>query len=166
MNAEKAAEILFNCATLLELYGANRHRIARYRYAAQVMLRLGELAPQAAQSPEALRALGFGERLTRKLHELFTTDNLAFYEDLLSDLPYGVVRLMQVPGVGPKLAFRLHTELGISSPKALAEAARRGEIHQLRGFGPRREAAYAAFGRPPAPVVPEEQLAFDFLKAA
>jgi transposase len=35
-------------------------------------------------------------------------------------------RLMQVPGVGPKLAFRLHKELGISSPKALAEAARRG----------------------------------------
>src|SRR5215212_7722334 len=107
MNAEKAAEILFNCATLLEMYGANQHRIARYRYAAQVMLRLGDLAPQAAASPEALKALGFGERLSRKLHELFATDSLAFYEDLLGELPYGVVRLMQVPGIGPKRAYRL-----------------------------------------------------------
>jgi DNA polymerase (family X) len=167
MTAEKAAEILFNCATLLELYKANPHRIGRYRYAAQVMLRLGDLAPQTAQNPEALRALGFGERLTRKLHELFTTGSLSFYDDLLSDLPYGVVRLMQVPGVGPKLAFRLFNELGVSSAAALAAAARRGEVHQLRGFGPRREAAYAAFGASaPAPPVPPAQLQFDFPKAA
>jgi DNA polymerase (family X) len=172
MNAEKAAEILVNCATLLELYGANRHRIARYRFAAQVMLRLGDLAPQAAQNPEALRALGFGERLSRKLHELFTTEHLSFYEDLLSDLPYGVVRLMQIQGIGPKLAFRLYNELGVSSPTALAEAARRGEVHLLKGFGPRRDASYAAYGRPvpvpPAPQAapPDGQLAFDFLKAA
>ena len=167
MTAEKAAEILFNCATLLELYKANPHRIGRYRYAAQVMLRLGDLAPQTAQNPEALRALGFGERLTRKLHELFTTGSLSFYDDLLSDLPYGVVRLMQVPGVGPKLAFRLFNELGVSSAAALAAAARRGEVHQLRGFGPRREAAYAAFGAPPAaPAPPPAQLQFDFPKAA
>ena len=166
MNAEKAAEILFNCATLLELHSANRHRIARYRYAAQVMLRLGDGAPQAARNPEMLRALGFGKRLSRKLHELFTTDGLAFYEDLLSDLPYGVVRLMQVEGIGPKRAFQLHNELGVSSPAALAEAARRGEVHQLRGFGPRREAAYAALGRPTPQSNPPGQLAFDFLKAA
>jgi DNA polymerase (family 10) len=131
------------------------------------MLRLGDLAPQTAQNPEALRALGFGERLTRKLHELFTTGSLSFYDDLLSDLPYGVVRLMQVPGVGPKLAFRLFNELGVSSAAALAAAARRGEVHQLRGFGPRREAAYAAFGASaPAPPVPPAQLQFDFPKAA
>jgi DNA polymerase (family 10) len=167
MTAEKAAEILFNCATLLELYKAHPHRIGRYRYAAQVMLRLGDLAPQTAQNPEALRALGFGERLTRKLHELFTTGSLSFYDDLLSDLPYGVVRLMQVPGVGPKLAFRLFNELGVSSAAALAAAARRGEVHQLRGFGPRREAAYAAFGASaPAPPVPPAQLQFEVPKAA
>src|SRR5947207_4774783 len=145
MNAEKASEILFNCATLLELYGANPHRIARYRFAGQMMRRLGDLAPEVARSPEALRALGFGDRLARKLHELFTTDSLAFYEDLLGELPYGVVRLMQVPGVGPKLAFRLHNELGVSSPGALAEAARRGDVERLRGFGPRRAANYAAW---------------------
>jgi DNA polymerase (family 10) len=167
MTAEKAAEILFNCATLLDLYSANPHRIARYRYAAQVMLQLGERAPQVARNPEALRTLGFGERLTRKLHELFTTGNLAFYEDLLSDLPYGVVRLMQVPGIGPKRAFQLYNELGVTSPGALAEAARRGQVHLLRGFGPRREADYAALGRPvPPPADAAAQLEFDFAKAA
>ncbi len=167
MTAEKAAEILFNCATVLELYKSNPHRIARYRYAAQMMLRLGNLAPQTAQNPEALRALGFGERLTRKLNELFTTGSLSFYEDLLGDLPYGVVRLMQVPGVGPKLAFRLYNELGVNSAAALAAAARRGEVHQLKGFGPRREAIYAAFEAPAAPPpTPIGQLQFDFPKAA
>ena len=100
---------------------------------------------------------------------------LGFYEDLLSDLPYGVVRLMRVPGIGPKRAFRLYKELGVSSPAALAAAARRGEVHRLRGFGPRREAEYAAYPgpapKPPASAAPDSaagggQLAFDFLSQA
>jgi Zn-dependent protease len=111
-----------------------------------------------------VRALGFGERLTRKLNELFTTGSLGFYDDLLGDLPYGVVRLMQVPGIGPKRAFQLYNELGVNSAATLAEAARLGEVHQLRGFGPRREAAYAAYNAP-APA-PPAQLQFDFPKAA
>ena len=166
MNAEQAAEILFNCATLLELHAANPHRIARYRFAAQMMLRLGPQVPFAASDPATLRALGFGERLARKLHELFTTGSLGFYEDLLSDLPYGVVRLMQVPGIGPRRAFQLYHELGVSSPAALGEAARQGKVHQLRGFGSRREADYAALGRPARHETPPGQMEFEFPKAA
>jgi DNA polymerase/3'-5' exonuclease PolX len=98
---------------------------------------------------------------------LFTTGSLGFYDDLLGDLPYGVVRLMQVPGVGPKRAFQLYNELGVNSAATLAAAARRGEVHQLRGFGPIREAAYAAYNAPTsAPPTPPAQLQFDFPKAA
>ncbi|MFL5731957.1 MAG: hypothetical protein ACJ78Q_02050, partial [Chloroflexia bacterium] len=44
---EQAAEVLFNCATLLQMAGANQYRIAHYRDAARTLLRLGPVALEA-----------------------------------------------------------------------------------------------------------------------
>jgi len=142
MAAPDAARILFNCATLLEMDGANTWRVAAYRNAGRVLLQLGYLAPRVVANDEALHALGFGKRLSAKLRELFTTGRLAFYDDLVAQQPLPIARLLRVPGVGPKTALRLVNELGIQSPQALAAAATRGEIHLVRGFGPRREALW------------------------
>ncbi|HET7078657.1 MAG TPA: helix-hairpin-helix domain-containing protein [Chloroflexia bacterium] len=146
ITSQEAAEILFNCATLLEMAGANPYRIAAYRNAARVMLQLGDLAPRVVVNDEAMRGLHFGKRLTRKLRELFAENHMTFYDELLAELPLPVARLMTVPGVGPKTALRLYNELGISSPKALAAAAGAGEIRKVHGFGPRREARWATAG--------------------
>src|SRR5690348_8131842 len=119
MTSQDAAKVLFNCATMLEMAEANRYRVAAYRRAALIMLRLGDLAPQAVANDEAMKGLGFGRRLTRKLRELFATGEMNFYDELLAEQPLPVARLMRVPGIGPKTAQRLYHELGIASPKAL-----------------------------------------------
>ena len=46
--------------------------------------------------------------------------------------------LMSVPGVGPRMAQRLHECLGIETPADLAAAARSGCLRSLYGFGPKR----------------------------
>ncbi|HUS15641.1 MAG TPA: helix-hairpin-helix domain-containing protein [Chloroflexia bacterium] len=156
MTAQEAARILFNCATLLEMEGANPFRVGAYRNAARVMLQLGYLAPRVVANDEALRALGFGKRLTAKLRELFTTGEMGFYQGLVAEQPLPVARLMSVPGVGPKTALRLVNELDIKSPRALAAAARSGDIEKVRGFGPRRAELWAGAdgGRPIPPAAP------------
>lgn len=146
MTSQEAARILFNCATMLEMAGANRYRVAAYRNAARVMLQLGYLAPRVAANDEALKALGFGRRLSAKLRELFANGGLSFYNELLGEQPLPVARLMSVPGVGPKTAYRLYNELGVNSPGSLAVAAGEGRVSKLRGFGPRREALWAGAG--------------------
>lgn len=146
MTSQEAAKILFDCATLLEMADANRYRVAAYRRAALIVLQLGDLAPRLVANDEALRALGFGKRLSRKLRELYTTGQLEFYDELVTAQPLPVARLMRLPGIGPKTAIRLYNELGVTSPKTLAAAAEAGEVRKLRGFGPRREAQWAAVG--------------------
>ncbi|MGA7733798.1 MAG: hypothetical protein WCD37_21245, partial [Chloroflexia bacterium] len=45
---EQVAEVLFNCATLLQMAGANPYRIARYRQAAVNFMNLGTPALEMA----------------------------------------------------------------------------------------------------------------------
>lgn len=151
---EQAAEVLFNCATLLQMAGANQYRIARYRDAARTLLRLGPVALEAALNEELWPKLNLGKRLGNKVRELVRDGSMNFYVELKADLPPAVDSLMSVQGVGPKLALRLHKELGVSNPAQLADAARRGQVSKLRGFGPKRQAAYAAIQGPNPPTMP------------
>src|SRR5215210_3602004 len=113
---EQAAEVLFNCATLLQMAGANQYRIARYRDAARMLLRLGPASLEAALEEELWPSLGLGKRLGTKLRELVREGSMNFYVELKADLPPAVDHLMNIHGIGPKLAVRLQKELGVRSP--------------------------------------------------
>jgi DNA polymerase (family X) len=154
INHEQAAEVLFNCASLLQMAGANEYRIARYRAAAINLMRLGPDYLEAVFDEDLWPKLGLGKRLGGKIRELARDGSMTFYVELKADLPPAVEQLMSVAGVGPKLAMRLHKELGVNSPAELADAARRGQIVKLKGFGPKRQAAYAMIQGPTPPTVP------------
>jgi DNA polymerase (family 10) len=89
---------------------------------------------------------------------------MTFYVELCAELPPDISRLMAVPTVGPKTAWRLHEELGITNAAGLKAAAESGKIRRLYGFGPRREQQLLAgalevlAGRPKiyAPLPPED----------
>ena len=152
---EQAAEVLFNCATLLQMAGANQYRIAHYRQAALNMMRLGPVALEAVLDEEQWPRLGLGKRLGGKVRELVREGSMAFYVELKADLPPAVASLMSIQGVGPKLAIRLNKELGVNTPAQLADAARRGQVAKLKGFGPKRQATYAHIQGPTPPSAPQ-----------
>jgi DNA polymerase (family 10) len=151
---EQAAEVLFNCASLLQMAGANEYRIARYRQSALNFMRLGPVALEAVLDEEAWPKLGLGKRLGTKIRELVLNGTMQFYVELKADLPPAVENLMSVAGVGPKLAIRLNKELGVNTPAELADAARRGQVAKLKGFGPKRQLAYAQIQGPMPPTSP------------
>jgi DNA polymerase (family 10) len=165
----EAATLLFNVATILELAEDNPYRIRAYRRAARMLLTqpLDARAPlvDGKTGPE-LDLPGLGERLRRKLGELLTTGRMRFYVELCADLPDEIAGLMAIPEVGPKTARRLHEELGLSTPREVAEAAAAGRIRTLYGFGERRERQLAEGARRVMsgnvrPFVPRPALAAD-----
>src|SRR5947209_14926543 len=151
---EQAAEVLFNCASLLQMAGANPYRIAHYRQAALTLMRLGPVALEAALEEELWPKLGLGKRLGNKIRELVRDGSMNFYVELKADLPPAVDSLMNIEGIGPRLALRLHKELGVNTPSELGDAARRGQVIKLRGFGPKRQTAYARIQGPTPPTAP------------
>ena len=143
MTNREIAHVLFNIATLLELAEGNPYRIQAYRRAARGMLRLNVEAKDLLAAGRELPLPGLGKRLRAKIGQLITGGRMAFYEELIAEQHPAIQSLMRVPGVGPKTAGRLFTELHLTTPEALYFAARRGRVRELWGFGERREDALA-----------------------
>ncbi len=158
-----AAAVLFNIATILELAEDNPYRVRAYRRAARLLLRSEGDVRRHLTADRELDLPGLGPRLRKKLGELISTGHLRFYVDLCTELPEPVSRLMAIPSIGPKTAYRLYEELGLEDAAGVYAAAQAGLIRQLYGFGIRRErqmldgAASVLAGRPKtyAPLPPD-----------
>ena len=142
-----AALILLNIASILDATAAKPYRVKAYRRAARMLLRLRVPAAQFVTPEGELALPGLGERLRRKLGELFERGEMHFYQDLYASLPSEMVSLMRVRGIGPRTALRLYVELGLSSPEDVVSAARAGRIRSIYRFGERSEARLADAAR-------------------
>jgi len=148
------AAVLFNIATILDLAEDNIYRVRAYRRAARRILSLREEATAIVARGEELPLPGVGTRIRRKLTELIAAGSMGFYEELLEDQPEHVRQLMAVEGIGPKMAQRLYSELGLSTPIDVIVAAERGQLRTLYGIGEKREAGLAAAARTVIPTFP------------
>ena len=157
-----AASLLRECASLLEQQNANPFRINAYRRAAQTL----ESLPQDARAIVAARGRGgltelpfIGEGIGQAIVEIAKTGALSRL-DRLRGAAEPEAPLRMVPGIGPKLAKRIHDRLGIDTLEALETAAWDGRLEKLEGISARRVAAIRAgtaslLGRSPARRPPE-----------
>ncbi len=87
---------------------------------------------------EALEAIpAVGVSIARAVMELVTHGRLPMLDRLRGSADPEVV-LGAVPGIGPRLAWKLHHELGIDSLESLELAAYDGRLERIAGFGPKR----------------------------
>ncbi|HMD51494.1 MAG TPA: PHP domain-containing protein, partial [Solirubrobacteraceae bacterium] len=70
---------------------------------------------------------------------LSQTGSIPSAERLRAKFPPGVIAITRLPGIGPKRARLLHSELGIDSLEALRQAAEGERLRTVRGLGPRFE---------------------------
>jgi DNA polymerase (family 10) len=136
-NAEVAA-VLYEIADLLELQGV-AFKPQAYRRAARNIEQLGVPLSKVAAEGGLEELPGVGEALAKKIEELLSTGELAYLEKLRSEVPEGLVQMLDVPDVGPKTAMLLHKELGISSIAQLKEAVLAHKLRGLKGFGEKTE---------------------------
>lgn len=134
------AALLREAAQLLEQQRANPFRVRAFRGAADTIAALpedvGDLVTR--QGPDALRELpGIGAGIAGAVHEILATGRWSMLERLRGTLdPERLLR--SIPGVGPTLARRLHTELQVDSLEALESAAHDGRLASVPGVGVRR----------------------------
>lgn len=139
MNNRQIAEIFSAMADILDIQGANYHRVMAYRRAAENIASLSRPLEEIWQENELTTIPGIGSTLASKIDELMRTGKLEAYRELKSQVPEGVVAMLQISGIGPKSAARFWKELGITSVAALEHAAEAGRLRDLHGFGAKSE---------------------------
>ena len=135
-NAE-IARLFEELADLMEIQGANAFRLRAYRNASRTIEGLSEsIAELAEQGPAALTELqGIGKELAQKIVAIVETGQLPQLEKLREEVPPGVVKMLRIPGIGPKKVAALFHELGVDTLEQLREACVKGDVANLKGFG-------------------------------
>ena len=142
----EVAERLREGAELLQAQGANPFRVSAYRRAAQTVEQLETPVDElvAANATQSLMALpGIGKGIAAAIIEMVALGHWSQLERWRGDLD-PLKRLQTVPGIGPRLAKRIHDELHVDSLESLEIAAHDGRLESLPGIGKRRLAALRA----------------------
>lgn len=134
------AKVFQDIADLLEIGDADPFRIRAYRNAARTVGQYkADLSSLVARGEPLPKIPGVGADLAGKIVEICTTGQCAQLARLQNEAPPAIAALLTVPGLGPRRVQTLYRELEISTPRQLREAARRGAIRELSGFGARIE---------------------------
>ncbi len=137
LDNKAAASRLERIAELLEAQNANPFRVRAYRQAADTLrsLHLPLTDILQDQGVAGLTKLpNIGDSLARALEQLVTTGKTSLLTQLEDSTEPARV-LETVPGIGPKLATRIHEQLGIETLFDLEQAAYDGRLADVPGFG-------------------------------
>ncbi|HVN42475.1 MAG TPA: helix-hairpin-helix domain-containing protein [Steroidobacteraceae bacterium] len=137
------ADRLREAADLLEAQGANPFRVSAYRKAADMLRDLPEdiaarLERGGRAALEELPHIGRG--IAAALLEMIRTGRWTQLERLRGGSDPAQL-FTAVPGLGHRLAERIHEELHIDTLEGLEAAAYDGRLESVPGVGPRRAAS-------------------------
>jgi DNA polymerase (family 10) len=135
MEKERVAAILDEIGTLLEVQGENPFRCNAYHNAARVIDKLETNLADVVAAGKLGEIQGIGATLQEKITTLVTTGSLPFYDDLKQKTPDGLLKMLRLPGMGPKKVKALYDDLGIDDLDKLKAACQQGEVAKLKGFG-------------------------------
>jgi DNA polymerase (family 10) len=138
------ADALEELGDLYELDGAIVHRVLAYRTGARAVRDAPVSVAALAREGRASELPGIGNTLQEKIQTLLSGASIPAAERLRAKFPPGLIAITRVPGLGPKRARLLHSELGVDSLQSLREAAQSGRLRGVRGLGPKFETGVLA----------------------
>ncbi|MDQ0158879.1 DNA polymerase/3'-5' exonuclease PolX [Alkalibacillus salilacus] len=132
MDKKQVIKHLETIAVYLELKGENAFKISAYRKAAQTLER-DERSLDEIEDIGSLSGVGKGTKAV--IEEYITNGETETLMQLQKEVPEGLIPLLNVQGLGGKKLSRLYHELNVQDETTLREAADRGDIEALSGFG-------------------------------
>ena len=132
-NLEIAA--VFNqIADLLEIQGANPFRVRAYRRGAASLESLTDNIEAIVQQGAVRNISGIGEDLEKKIVEYLQSGRMEFHEQLKHEVPLGLVKMVEIPSVGPKTAKQIYDQFRIQTIEELEALCRTDSLLGVPGF--------------------------------
>ena len=115
MKNYEIAEIFERLADILEFKGDNMFRINSYKKAARVIKDLTEDVEVLAKQDRLQKIPGIGSGMAEKINQYLTKGKIAKYEEIKKDVPEGLIKMLEIPSMGPKTAALVYKKLGIKN---------------------------------------------------
>lgn len=139
MDSYEIVEGLRLTAKLMELHGENPFKVRSLSNAAFQLSKSGTNLMELTEE-EIVSLPGIGKGIAGKITELKNKGTTEELESLRSKTPVGVIRMLDVKGLGAKKVALLWKELQIEDPGELLYACRENRLVELKGFGEKTQA--------------------------
>jgi DNA polymerase (family 10) len=141
MSNQEIAKLLRNIAAAYTIKDERKFhfQIVAYQNAADTINGLTKELKDYYKERKLEEIPGIGVTLQSRLEELFKKGSVSHFKWALADIPEAVFPLLDVPGFGPKKAYKLTKEFKLNNPDTvlddLEKIAKSGKIASLKGFG-------------------------------
>jgi DNA polymerase (family 10) len=135
LDNEEVASVLEEMANLMELNGENPFRSRAYASAARELETMDETVEDLASQGELDAVRGIGKKIAVEINELLWRGKIQRHQDLIDQVPEGLVEMQGIPGLGAKRLRQIFESLGVSDVDALGKACLSGEVAGLKGLG-------------------------------
>ncbi len=142
MRNDEIAEMLETLANVLEFKGENPFKLNAYRKAARVLRDQTEEVAALVRENRLKDLPGIGESIEKKIVQALTTGKIEKLTEAMKTVPPGVLKMMEIPGVGPRTAAQVHEKLGINTLEEFTRAARAGKLDGVPGIGAKKAAGF------------------------
>ncbi|MBA3433691.1 MAG: hypothetical protein H0U08_06320, partial [Actinobacteria bacterium] len=137
-NAELADQLDL-LADISEILAEESFKVIAYRRAATRIRETPGPVAELALAGRATDLAGIGKTIEQKVLEIVNDGEMHALTRRRERVPVGVVDFLRLPGVGPKTAARIWTELGVTTLDGLQVAAEEGRLRDLSGLGAKSE---------------------------
>ncbi len=139
MTNREIARTLDRIADILTMKEENFFKIRAYRKAAESVYHLDENLSVLYERDKIGDIPGVGKTVKSIIEEMVEKESCEYYEDLLKEIPFGVLEMLAIPGLGHKTAMVIYGNLGIDNIEDLLGAVEAKKIRELPGLGSKSE---------------------------
>lgn len=132
---QEVARRLREIYQLMQLDGESRFRAIAFDRAAQTIESLNDDINYYIENDSLTDIKGIGNSIAEDIQQYAKTEKIKVLQSLRKRIPAGVIKWLDISGLGPKNIAKIHEELGISELDELKEACQDGRVAKLGGLG-------------------------------
>lgn len=135
---KEIAKLFYRIADALEIKGETGFKVVAYQKAARVLEDLTRDVAELLASGQLAEVPGIGKGLAEKIEEYLKTGKIKRYEEVMKDVPEGLLQLLEISGLGGKTIHLMHRELKVKNLDDLKRVIEDGSLEKLYGMGKKK----------------------------
>lgn len=138
MKNKEIAIIFSRIADALEIKGETGFKVIAYRKASRILEDLTEDIEDISKEKRLQEISGIGSGIAKKIEEYLKTGYMKKFDEAISDIPEGLLELLNIQNVGGKTVHLAYKQLGVKSIEDLKRVIDDGSLARLYGLGEKK----------------------------